>query len=90
MADLSVTRALDEELLDTKQAAAILQVSPRTLERFRVEGGGPAYLKVGRRVLYDSHDIWDFLDRNRHSSTAEYAKRSECQGTGSRKAALAR
>jgi hypothetical protein len=30
-------------------AAAILGVSPRTLERFRMTGGGPKWTTVGRR-----------------------------------------
>lgn len=38
--------------LDTAQAAAYLATSRRTLERFRLVGGGPRYAKSGRRVLY--------------------------------------
>lgn len=33
------------------------KVSPRTLERWRWEGCGPAYLKVGGRVLYRLADV---------------------------------
>jgi len=32
-------------------------ISPRTLERWRVEGRGPAYLKIGGRVVYRLEDI---------------------------------
>ena len=39
-----------EELLTTRQAAAFLKVSPKALERMRVEGAGPAFVKVGRSV----------------------------------------
>ena len=33
------------------------RISPRTLERWRVEGRGPAYLKIGGRVIYRLEDI---------------------------------
>ena len=35
-------------------------MSHRTLERWRWEGGGPSYLKVGGRVLYRLEDIEAF------------------------------
>jgi len=41
--------------LDTRGAASLLGISPRTLEKYRVCGGGPAYRKLGARVLY-AHD----------------------------------
>ncbi len=43
--------------IDTRHAAAILGLSPRTLEKFRVHGGGPAYRKFGGRVLYALEDL---------------------------------
>ena len=36
----------------TREAAALLSLSPRTLEKLRVTGGGPAFHKFGRRVAY--------------------------------------
>ena len=38
--------------LSTPQAAAILGLSRRTLERYRVTGEGPVFAKIGRRVCY--------------------------------------
>lgn len=35
-------------------------MSPRTLERWRFDGTGPSYLKVGGRVLYRIADIEAF------------------------------
>lgn len=37
--------------LTTRQAAEVLGVSPRTLEDWRLRGGGPVYRKVGRRLV---------------------------------------
>ncbi len=36
------------------------RLSPRTLERWRSEGTGPSYLKVGGRVVYRWEDIEAF------------------------------
>lgn len=47
-------------LLSQREAATLLGLSPRTLERYRCTGFGPAYRKLGRRVLYrpDDLDAW--------------------------------
>lgn len=33
------------------------RLSPRTLERWRLQGTGPQYLKVGGRVVYRLEDV---------------------------------
>jgi hypothetical protein len=43
--------------IDTRYAAEILGLSPRTLEKYRVHGGGPTYRKFGGRVLYTLGDL---------------------------------
>lgn len=59
--------------LNTEQAAAYLgTVRPNTLEKWRVIGGGPAYLKVGRSVAYRVADLDAWLDARRFGSTSEY------------------
>jgi predicted DNA-binding transcriptional regulator AlpA len=41
--------------LDEAAAAQLLNVSPRTLQRWRSTGDGPPYVRAGvRRVLYDA------------------------------------
>lgn len=51
-----------EPLLTTGQAAAYLGTSPRTLEDWRLRGGGPVYRKVGRRLVrYDAADLERFV-----------------------------
>ena len=46
-----------EAFLDNVQAAAYLKLSPRTLEKQRVNGGGPRFRKLGRRVVYAVADL---------------------------------
>ena len=59
------------DLLDTEAAAAHVHLSPRTLERYRVTGEGPVYLKLGRRVLYRIGDLDRWLDEKRRRSTSD-------------------
>lgn len=62
--------------LNSEEAARILRLSARTLERMRVEGSGPKYLKAGRgmraRVLYRPADIEAWLEARTFASTSEY------------------
>ena len=57
--------------LDQNAAAAILGLSLRTLERFRLEGRGPVYRKFGRRCLYGPADLLVWADAQRRSSTSD-------------------
>lgn len=43
--------------LTNAEAAAYLRLSPRTLEKHRVNGGGPRFCKFGRSVRYDLADL---------------------------------
>lgn len=43
--------------LTNEEAAAFLKLSPRTLEKMRVIGGGPRFRKHGRRVVYAIEDL---------------------------------
>lgn len=43
--------------LTNDEAASFLRLSPRTLEKQRVIGGGPRFRKFGRRVMYAVADL---------------------------------
>ena len=60
-----------DQLIDQKTAAKSLGISVRTLERFRLAGTGPRYVRLGRLVRYRQQDLVDFVDRNLRSSTSE-------------------
>lgn len=53
------------------EAAAFLRVSERTLERWRVEGGGPPFRRFGRRVVYARDDLEEWADSRCFQSTSE-------------------
>lgn len=48
-------------MLDQNEVAALLKVSPKTMEYWRCRGGGPRFLKVGRLARYLESDIRDFM-----------------------------
>lgn len=60
-----------DALLSQGEAAEILRLSERVLERYRLTGFGPVYHKLGRRIVYAPRDLQDWLDANRRRSTSE-------------------
>ena len=56
--------------LQVHDAAAWLGLSKSKLDKMRVYGGGPPYLKLGRRVLYDTRDLDEWSAAHRRLSTS--------------------
>jgi len=54
-----------------REAAEVLRLSERTLERMRLTGLGPAYVKAGRRVLYRQADLETWVAAQLRVSTSE-------------------
>jgi predicted DNA-binding transcriptional regulator AlpA len=59
------------QYLNTEEAAHMLKLSPRTLEKQRVTGEGPRFRKFGSRVLYAAADIQSWADARTFSNTSE-------------------
>jgi predicted DNA-binding transcriptional regulator AlpA len=59
--------------LTVKEAAALLRVSEVTLGRWRIEGQGPQYCKLGRRVVYTCDDLIAWAETRKRFSTSERA-----------------
>ena len=49
--------------LNPHELAARWRVSTKTLERWRNDGGGPAYLKLQGRILYRMSEVESFEAR---------------------------
>ena len=62
--------------LTNDEAAEFLRLSPRTLEKQRVIGGGPRFRKFGRRVMYAVADLDAWADQRSYETTSdpEYAE----------------
>ncbi|MEO9336746.1 helix-turn-helix domain-containing protein [Mesorhizobium sp. SB112] len=55
----------------TKEAAAFLSLSARTLEKHRTYGTGPAYRKLGGRVVYSIEELEAWAERGAVTSTSD-------------------
>jgi len=60
-------------LLTQREAATLLRLSERTLERLRVTGGGPVFVKAGRLVRYRQADLENWIESRVVASTSERA-----------------
>lgn len=63
-----------EQLLKPTETASALNVSERTLEKWRYEGGGPPYVRLSRRcVRYRLADLKSYIENRVATSTAAEA-----------------
>ncbi|TGQ89035.1 DNA-binding protein [Mesorhizobium sp. M8A.F.Ca.ET.208.01.1.1] len=62
---------LPPRYLRTSEAAHFLSLSARTLEKHRTYGTGPAYRKLGGRVVYAVDDLQAWAQRGAMTSTSD-------------------
>jgi predicted DNA-binding transcriptional regulator AlpA len=62
---------LSARFLRTPEAARLLGLSPRTLEKHRTYGTGPTYRKLGGRIVYAPEDLKLWADRGVRQSTSD-------------------
>ena len=63
--------SVNPEFLTTDEAGAFLRLSPRTLEKQRVLGGGPRFRKFGARVVYAAADLRAWADSHTYGMTSD-------------------
>ena len=57
--------------LRTPEAARVVGLSIRTLEKHRIYGTGPRYSKLGGRVVYKLEDLQTWVERGVKASTSD-------------------
>lgn len=63
-----------DKLIPESSAADFLGISPRTLQNWRVRGGGPPYVKVaGKTVRYRFRDLLAWIEGNIRYNTSKTA-----------------
>jgi hypothetical protein len=68
----------DEALLFQSEAAYLLGNSARTLEAWRLQGGGPPFIALGRRtVRYRRGDLLVWIAARRRRSTSDIGEPRE-------------
>lgn len=61
---------MDSDVFNTREAATLVGLSIPTLNKLRVYGGGPIFLKLGRAVRYRRSDLESWLAaRVRHNTS---------------------
>jgi hypothetical protein len=60
-----------QTLLTQRDAATTLRLSERTLERLRVSGAGPRFVKAGKAVRYREADLEVWITSRLRGSTSE-------------------
>lgn len=61
----------ERRMLRVGEAAKFLALSVSFLNKLRCSGGGPAFRKIGRAVLYDPADLEAWLSERRRVSTSD-------------------
>lgn len=76
--DLKISKKLDfsnfppDRYIDEKQVAEYLGISPKTLQGYRVKGGGPEFMKIGHKsVRYKFSDIQQWAENRKKRNTSE-------------------
>ncbi|WP_454104257.1 helix-turn-helix transcriptional regulator [Methylorubrum extorquens] len=69
----TVDQQTKERLLTTSDAAEHLGLGVHRLEKLRISGGGPEFIKLGRSVRYErtALDAWIAASRRRSTSEAK-------------------
>ncbi len=62
----------DTPLLNEKEAAEYLNIAVKTLQYWRVAGGGPAFIKMGRLVRYELSTLSAYIESNRRLNTCNH------------------
>ena len=60
-----------DDFMSSDDVALFLGLSPRTLERFRLEGRGPSYFKFGRIVRYRRAETLKWAEAQLRTSTSD-------------------
>lgn len=62
---------MQTDILNTREAADYVRLGKPTLERFRISGAGPIFVKLGGAVRYRKPDLDAWLESRRVRSTSE-------------------
>ena len=63
---------MENQLYTPAHVAGILCVSPATLRKWRWEGKGPRFVKIGRKVAYRQVDINAYVEGQVRNSTSDF------------------
>ncbi len=59
------------KVVTASEAARLLGLSESTLAKLRLNGNGPTYCKLGRRVVYRTEDLNEWLESRATRDTSD-------------------
>ena len=62
------------ELLTEQEAGTLIDLAPSTLQKYRITGQGPKFIKVGRKVRYRPEHLIEWLESRTVDSTGTSQK----------------
>jgi hypothetical protein len=62
---------IEAEYITTPRAAVLLGLAAGTMENWRVQGRGPAYRSLGRRIVYRRDELIAWAEAQRRTSTSD-------------------
>ena len=65
------------DFVSAKEAARILGVHPNTLCKWRIQGKGPPFVKIGGRIRYRLSEVSAWADQRTYLNTAQYPSSTE-------------
>ena len=60
-----------DEAIDTPEASQVVRHPVSTLETMRCRGGGPVFIKRGKKVLYTRRALLEWLRAGERTSTSD-------------------
>ena len=65
-------------ILNAMEAAKFLRLSQSTLNGRRLTGGGPAFVRLGRRIFYQAPVLERFVQDKTYPHTCAYGRGTQC------------
>jgi hypothetical protein len=66
-----------EQLLNERETARLLRISVQLLRKWRANGSGPEYIKLGKCVRYSTRDIERYVLSQRSAASAMPASHAQ-------------
>lgn len=67
----AITMKTNDPLLTPDEAAAYLRLARATLAKMRCLGGGPRFVRLGRKIAYRGSDLESWLEKRLAASTTD-------------------
>ena len=70
----TLTTLSERRYLDTTQLSDVLHIGTKALEKWRLQGKGPRFIRCGKLVRYDEADVLAWIEQQKRSNTTEGAR----------------